>query len=101
MDEAPAAGQGLAERAREWFAVLATAVLSLLAAGVALVLWLGPWSAATEAQRVGFLGAALILLLCLVGAGASWLWRMQFKSFEVKAGLVAVTARADDTVTAA
>ena len=88
--------RSLSDRAREWFAVLATAALSAFAAGLVLVLWLGRWSPHTEAQRIGFLGAALIALVCLVGLGASWLWRMQFKSFEVKAGLVQVTARSDD-----
>jgi hypothetical protein len=89
-------GRGLAERAREWFAILATLALSGFAALLALVLWRGGWSAATEGQRLGFLGAALILTIGLVGVGASWLWRIQFRTFEVKAGLVEVSAETVD-----
>ena len=80
-----------AERAREWFAVMATAALSAMASGLALVLWLGPWGGASEGQRVGFLGTALLILVSLVGLGASWLWKMQHRSLEVKAGLVQIS----------
>jgi|GEM_PF-6864813 len=96
MDEAASlTGQrSLADRAREWFAVLATLALSTFAAALVLILWRGPWSAGSEAQRLGFIGAALIMVIGLIGLGASWLWRLQFKSFEVRAGLVQVSAQA-------
>lgn len=94
----PLVAPTLTDRLREWFAVLATVALSVFAAALTLVLWLGGWSAGTEAQRIGFLGSGMLVLLALVGAGASWLWRMQFKSFEIRAGLVQVTAQSrDDT----
>lgn len=83
------------ERAREWFAVLATAALSAMACGLALILWLGPWAPGTESQRIGFLGTALVLVTSLVGLGASWLWRMQGRALEVRAGLVEVSLGAE------
>lgn len=94
MAEMVSARPAWSDRAREWFALLATVALSVMACGLALILWLGPWTGPSEGQRIGFLGAALILLVSFVGLGASWLWRMQHRSLEVKAGLVQVSLSA-------
>ena len=59
-----------ADAARDWAALLYTPVLTVYAVWVtALIVWAYPWAKQTEPQRLGFLGAALIGALCLIGLG--------------------------------
>lgn len=59
-----------ADVARDWAALLYTPVLTAYAVWVtALIVWAYPWAEVTEPQRLGYLGAALIGALCLIGLG--------------------------------
>jgi hypothetical protein len=59
-----------ADVARDWAALLYTPVLTLYAVWVtAVIVWAYPWAEKTQAQRLDFLGAALIVALCLIGLG--------------------------------
>lgn len=67
-------GMSIAQ-ARDWAAILYTPVLTACAAGVVLILWLGPWPDETAAQRLNYLGWTLIGLLFLIGLGTMFLQR--------------------------
>jgi hypothetical protein len=49
---------------RMWGLLLAGPAISLMLVGMVLVLWLGGWSAASEHQRLLYLGATALLLGC-------------------------------------
>jgi peptidoglycan biosynthesis protein MviN/MurJ (putative lipid II flippase) len=63
------------DEARDWAAILYTPVLTACAAGLVLVIWLGPWPDATAGQRLNFLGASLLGLLGLIAMGTFFLQR--------------------------
>ena len=63
------------DEARDWTAILYTPVLTICAAGVVLVIWLGPWPDGTASQRLNFLGWTLLGLLVLIGLGTFFLQR--------------------------
>ena len=63
------------DEARDWTAILYTPVLTICAAGLVLVIWLGPWPDETAAQRLNFLGWSLLALLALIGLGTAFLQR--------------------------
>lgn len=63
------------DEARDWAAILYTPVLTFCAAGLVLVIWLGPWPDATAGQRLNFLGWTLIGSLGLIGLGTFFLQR--------------------------
>ena len=63
------------DEARDWTAILYTPVLTVCAAGLVLVIWLGPWPDETAAQRLNFLGWSLLGLLALIGLGTAFLQR--------------------------
>lgn len=67
-------GMTVAE-ARDWTAILFTPVLTACGAGVALIVWLGPWPEETARQRLDYLGWTLIGLLFLIGLGTMFLQR--------------------------
>lgn len=47
---------------RMWGLLLAGPAISLMLVGMVLVLWLGGWSAASEHQRIWYLGLTALLL---------------------------------------
>lgn len=47
---------------RMWGLLLAGPAISLMLIGMVLVMWLGGWSAASEHQRLWYLGATALLL---------------------------------------
>jgi hypothetical protein len=63
------------DEARDWAAILYTPVLTVCAAGLVLVIWLGPWPDVTAAQRLNFLGWTLLGTLGLIGLGTFFLQR--------------------------
>lgn len=72
------------DEARDWAAILYTPVLTFGAAGLVLVIWLGPWPDATAAQRLNFLGWTLLGTLGLIGLGTFFLQR---RTVDLKASL--------------
>ena len=63
------------DEARDWAAILYTPILTVCAVGQVLVIWLGPWPADTAAQRLNFLGWALMINLGLIALGTFFLQR--------------------------
>lgn len=63
------------DEARDWTAILYTPVLTVCAAGVVLIVWLGPWPEETASLRLNFLGWTLLGLLGLIGLGTFFLQR--------------------------
>jgi len=77
-----------ADVARDWAALLYTPVLTAYAVWLtALIAWAGPWAAATQAQRLNFLGWGLITALCLIGLGTLFYQRRPTPHIRAKAGL--------------
>ena len=77
-----------ADVARDWAALLYTPVLTAYAVWVtALIVWAHPWATATQAQRLNFLGWALIAALCLIGLGTLFYQRRPTPHIRAKAGL--------------
>lgn len=72
------------DEARDWAAILYTPVLTVCAAGLALIIWLGPWPDATASQRLNYLGWTLLGTLGLIGLGTFFLQR---RTVNVKADL--------------
>jgi hypothetical protein len=63
--------------------------LTLMAAGLTSILWVGGWPAETAEQRIQYLGIGLLFVLALLGL-ALFLVREGIKSFSVKAGAVEI-----------
>lgn len=63
------------DEARDWAAILYTPVLTICGAGLALIIWLGPWPDGTAEQRLNFLGLTLLGTLALIGLGTFFLQR--------------------------
>ena len=63
--------------------------LTLMAAGLTFILWLGNWPLETAEQRIQYLGIGLLFVLALLGL-ALFLVREGIKSFSVKAGAVEI-----------
>lgn len=86
------------DEARDWAAILYTPVLTFAAAGLVLVIWLGPWPDATAGQRLNFLGWTLLGTLGLIGLGTFFLQR---RTVNVKADLPGGGSLELENVTAA
>lgn len=63
------------DEARDWTAILYTPVLTACAVGQTVVMVWGPWPDETAAQRLTFLGWALIINLGLIALGTFFLQR--------------------------
>ena len=63
--------------------------LTLMAAGLVFILWLGNWPLETAEQRIRWLGISLVGCIALLGL-ALFLVREGIKSFSVKAGAVEI-----------
>lgn len=63
------------EEARDWLALLYIPILTFCGAGLALIIWLGPWPADTAAQRLNYLGLSLLGVLALIAFGNFYLQR--------------------------
>lgn len=69
--------------------------LTLCAAGLVLILWLGQWPIETAEQRIQYLGIGMLMILAVL-ALSLFLSREGISSFSVKAGAVELNVNDKD-----
>ncbi|OHB39591.1 MAG: hypothetical protein A2882_16285 [Phenylobacterium sp. RIFCSPHIGHO2_01_FULL_70_10] len=76
---------------RDYLALLYIPVVTLLAIAMVLLVWRGGWADSTQALRLHYLGAAMVLLVAILGLGLFWLQRQQLDKISVTAGQFSAT----------
>ena len=76
---------------RDYLALFYIPVVTLLAAAMVLLVWRGGWADSTQALRLHYLGASMVLLVAIMGLGLFWLQRLSLDRISVSAGQFSAT----------
>lgn len=76
---------------RDYLALLYIPVVTLLAAAMVLLVWKGGWGDSTQALRLHYLGAAMVILVTIMGLGLFWLQRQSIDKLSLSAGRFSAT----------